>query len=405
VRAPRGLPKEDDMKVSTTVILVSCTAGPLLAQSSETLSVTAFMDIWQSGGYNDGSNGLPPVAYAFAAAPGQTLTFSSVTGTWSCGNDATPNGPDGTNSGSCDVGANSFTPSGTFSGLEMTDFTRPLVGMFLEDTLPASAPPTLRFYASDSSQGGIQTNFATLSPQIGQVFFIGDGKTGTGTGDIQAFNVPPKATHLYFGYVDLCNGVTTGCYSDNSGSMTVTFAISVCSFQVTNVTPEVQLADRAWATQAGMMLSWKTGKAIGAANAAAIADSIAPTTTEFATDYENGGVSGCAEADNCSISLADYTNFLSRLGITQADPAPSACGLAARLRNFGPMTIVTGTPTANFVHAMVLTGITGDGVASGAAVNLIDPDTGSIGAASLESLFLGIEAAVAAGWPEFVQFP
>jgi hypothetical protein len=69
------------------------------------------------------------------------------------------------------------------------------------------------------------------------------------------------------------------------------------------------------------------------------------------------------------------------------------------------MTIVTGTPTANFVHAMVLTGITGDGVASGAEVNLIDPDTGSIGAASLESLFLGIEAAVAAGWPEFVQFP
>ena len=90
------------MKVSTVLVtvfqavLVFGLAGTLLAQSSETLSVTAFMDIWQSGGYNDGSNGLPPVAYAFPAAPGQTLTFSSVTGTWSCGNDATPNGPDGT---------------------------------------------------------------------------------------------------------------------------------------------------------------------------------------------------------------------------------------------------------------------------------------------------------------------
>src|ERR1035438_10585214 len=28
------------------------------------------------------------------------------------------------NSGSCDVGANSFTPTGAFSGLKMTDFTR-----------------------------------------------------------------------------------------------------------------------------------------------------------------------------------------------------------------------------------------------------------------------------------------
>jgi hypothetical protein len=386
-------------------VLVFGLAGTLLAQSSETLSVTAFMDIWQSGGYNDGSNGLPPVAYAFPAAPGQTLTFSSVTGTWSCGNDATPNGPDGTNSGSCDVDANSFTPNGPFSGLEMTDFTRPLVGMFLEDALPASAPPTLRFYDSDSSQGGIQTNFAALSPQIGQVFFIGDGRTGTGRGAIQAFNVPPTATHLYFGYVDLCNGVTTGCYSDNSGSMTVTFAISVCSFQVSNVAPQVQLADRAWATQAGMMLSWKSGKSISGAAAAAIADSIAPTTTVFATDYANGAVSGCAEADNCSISLSDYTNLLSRLGITQADPAPSACGLAARLRDFGPMTIVTGTPTPNFVHAMVLTGVTGNGTTSGAAVNVIDPDTGTAASASLESLLLGLEAAVAAGWPEFVQFP
>jgi hypothetical protein len=69
------------------------------------------------------------------------------------------------------------------------------------------------------------------------------------------------------------------------------------------------------------------------------------------------------------------------------------------------MTLVTGTPTANLVHAVVLTGITGDGVASVAAVNLIDPDTGAVGTVSLESLLLGIEAATAAGWPEFVQFP
>ena len=367
---------------------------------------SAYMDIWQSGGYKDGSDGVPPVSYTFPAAPGQALTFSSVTRTWSCGNDATPNGPDGTDSGSCYVNVNNFVPVGPFSGLEMTDFSRPLVGMFLADTLPTSAPPTLRFYWSDSSPGGIQTNFATLSPQIGQVFFIGDGLTGTGTGAIQAFSVPSTATHLYLGYVDLCSaGGPPGCYSDNSGSMTATFAISECAFQVSDVTPQIQLADRAWATQAGIMVSWKSGKSISGAAAATIADSIAPATTVFAIDYADGGVPGCAELDDCSISLSDYTQFLSRLGITQADTTPSACGLAERLRKFRPMTIVTGTPTANFVPAEVLTGVTGDGTASGAAVNYIEPATGSAASVSFASLLLGIEAAVAAGWPEFVQFP
>ncbi|HUE22277.1 MAG TPA: papain-like cysteine protease family protein [Bryobacteraceae bacterium] len=367
--------------------------------------MSALMDIWQSGGYNDGSGGSAPAAYAFPAAPGQAFTFPSVTGTWTCNFGVPEYGPDGTTVPTCYTQASNFSATGPFSGLDLVDFQGPLVGMFLEDTLPASPPPTLRFYISDSSQGGIRTNLATLSPQIGQVFFIGDGRTGTGTGAIQVFDVPPTATHLYLGYADSCDYATPGCYGDNEGSMTATFAISACSFQVSNVTPQIQLAGRAWATQAGMMLSWKSGKLISGAAAAAIADSIAPTTTVFATDYANGGASGCAELDNCSISLSDYTNFLTRLGIIQVDSSPTVCGLAENLRKYGPATIVTGTPTPNFVHAVVLTGVTGDGTGSGSAVNLIDPDTGAASSVSLASLLLGIEAAQAAGWPEFVQFP
>jgi hypothetical protein len=305
----------------------------------------------------------------------------------------------------CFTQASNYSPTGPFSGLDLVDFQGPPVGMFLEDTLPASAPPTLRFYVGNSSFGGVQTNFATLGPQIGQVFFIGDGKTGTGTGAIQAFSVPPTATHLYLGYADSCDYATPGCYSDNEGSMTAAFAISACSFQVPNVTPQVQLADRAWATQAGIMLSWKSGKSINGAIAAAIADNVAPGTTVFASDYANGGVSGCAELDNCSISLDDYTNFLSRLGVTQVDSSPTVCGLAEHLRAFGPATLVTGTPTPNFVHAVVLTGVTGDGTGSGYAVNVIDSDAGAAASISLGSLLLDLEPAQAAGWPEFVQFP
>ncbi len=53
--------------LASLVIGFTC---PILAQSQQTLSVTAFMDIWQSGGYNDGSGGSPPAVYAFPAAPG-----------------------------------------------------------------------------------------------------------------------------------------------------------------------------------------------------------------------------------------------------------------------------------------------------------------------------------------------
>jgi hypothetical protein len=388
--------------------LVVCLGGPILAQSPQTLSVTAFMDIWQSGGYNDGSGGSPPAVYTFPAAPGQALTFSSVTGSWTCNYGVPQYGPDGTtstSSPSCYTQASNYSPTGPFSGLDLVDFQGPLVGMFLGDSLPASPPPTLRFYVSNISSGGVRTNFGVLSPQLGQVFFIGDGKTGTGTGAIQVFNVPPTATHLYLGYADSCDYATQGCYGDNEGSMTATFAISACSFQVSGVTPELQLTDRAWATQAGIMLSWKSGKPIGGAAAAAIADSKAPATTVFATDYADGAVSGCAELDDCSISLADYTNFLSRLGITRVDSSPTVCGLADNLRLYGPATIVTGTPTPNLVHAVVLTGITGDGTGSGSAVNVIDPDTGAASSMSLGSLLLALEPAQTAGWPEFVQFP
>jgi hypothetical protein len=102
-----------------------------------------------------------------------------------------------------------------------------MVGMFLENDLPASPPPALRFYFTDSSEGGIQTDFKTLAPQIGQVFYIGDGLTGTGIGSIQDFLVPATATHLYFGYISSCNptDIDPSCYSNHLGSLLAVFQI------------------------------------------------------------------------------------------------------------------------------------------------------------------------------------
>jgi len=207
--------------IKTLVISTLGLAAPLLAQV--TLPVSANMDIFRAGGYNDGSDGLAPAVYSFPAQALQTLTFSAVNGLWTCTPSVAQFGADGTTTGHC-AGRNFANPTGPFSGYNLTDFASGMVGMFLGDSLPTQPPPSLRFYVSNNADGGISTAFQTLQPAIGQVFFIGDGLTGTGAGSIQTFSIPSNATHLYLGFADSCTLTSTvpGCYSDNTGSLSVT---------------------------------------------------------------------------------------------------------------------------------------------------------------------------------------
>jgi hypothetical protein len=193
------------------------------AQEQPGVIVDATMDVFQAGGNIDNSRGSPPVTLHFVAREWSYLTFRSMLGSWTCQNGTPDYGPDGETSGYCLTagGATSFPSIGLLSGYRATDFVGPLVGVFLADTLPASPPSSLVFHVGNSSEGGIPTDFRILNPEIGQVFFIGDGLTGTGTGAIQAFVIPPAATHLYLGYVDSCMGTNKtcpGCYGDNVGS-------------------------------------------------------------------------------------------------------------------------------------------------------------------------------------------
>jgi hypothetical protein len=216
------------------LLLCLTSVGALNAQNAGiTVFVSAFTDIYQSGGYNDnaGQGAILPLAYVFPAGPGQVLTFLSVTGEWTCNVSTNlPYTADGTTNpmGSCYPRAN-ISPIGPFSGYDNTDYQGAMVGMFLECGLPTTVAPTLRFYVNDGSQGGIKTDFEVLQPEIGQVFFVGDGLTGTGTGNHQMFLVPPTATHLYLGYVDSCSSSgfgSPGCYFDNGGAITAVFSIT-----------------------------------------------------------------------------------------------------------------------------------------------------------------------------------
>jgi hypothetical protein len=52
--------------VATTILPISLVLlGLLQAQTTATLSVSAHMDIWQSGSYIDGSDGVPPAVFTF----------------------------------------------------------------------------------------------------------------------------------------------------------------------------------------------------------------------------------------------------------------------------------------------------------------------------------------------------
>jgi hypothetical protein len=212
--------------VFITLIVSLLAAISLPAQDQVSLTVDATMDIYRAGGYNDGSDGIAPAVFTFPASPWRTMTFPAVSGAWAC-NSGPLYGADGAtaSSPSCFNVSNITGPVGTFPGFQGTDFGGALVGVFLGDTLPTSALATLRFYFSNSSQGGIQTDFLTLSPKVGQVFFVGDGLTGTGTGTLQRFVVPAGATHLYLGYIDSCTQTTPGvpgCFTGNAGSLSVT---------------------------------------------------------------------------------------------------------------------------------------------------------------------------------------
>lgn len=176
------------------------------------MTVSGQANIFGSG-YGDapaagGGGGVVPVEIGIASGTTH-FTFFATGAVSPIG--STTNGPDGGNLASGTTDLNSLR---SISGIVNSDATMFLVGVFLSDSVPGSAPSRLDFTGNSS--------FATLSPELGQTFFIGDGLTGTGTGDSQEFYVPTGATRLFLGFADgfSFNG-NPGWYGDNTGSLEV----------------------------------------------------------------------------------------------------------------------------------------------------------------------------------------
>ena len=89
-----------------------------------------------------------------------------------------------------------------------------------------------------------------MSPQLRQVFFVGDGRTGTGSGTVQQFVVPAGATRLFLASSD---GI--GANYNNFGSFAVVVTDSVVAAAVAADIP----VDAPWALSITMLLLLAAG--------------------------------------------------------------------------------------------------------------------------------------------------
>jgi len=137
----------------------------------------------------------PVLVTGISLIPGTAITFTNVTG--SVNNDAgvPTSPPDGDPSILVTTAAfegGNQSPN-NIAGFINTPVSA-LAGVFLGPSLPTANPAPSSI---DFGPAGVGTNFLSLDPMLQQAFFIGDGLTGNGTGEVQTFVVPAGATRLF----------------------------------------------------------------------------------------------------------------------------------------------------------------------------------------------------------------
>lgn len=128
-------------------------------------------------------------------------------------------GPEGNNADCSGASCSDLLSFGGISGYYGPEGA--LVGVFLDDSVPSSSPPArLNF-----STTGLGRDFLSLSPLLGQVFYIGNGVT-TG-GIFQQFIAPSGATRVFFSIPDGFGfDGAPGAYDDNDGAYRIRVGIN-----------------------------------------------------------------------------------------------------------------------------------------------------------------------------------
>lgn len=183
------------MKRSVNVVRGLVLAGMLVGSAAQAITVPGTSD-FKLAGMPDGATassgdvapGQSPVLALDGLVAGTWLTFSVsiIQPVGHCAGCTAPT-PDG-------GGVYGNTPENGISSL--TAPINSLVGVFLGPDAPDGSPPpaSLDFGASGA------LDFTSLSPELKQSFFIGDGLTSGGV--VQSFVVPVGATRLFLGTQD-----------------------------------------------------------------------------------------------------------------------------------------------------------------------------------------------------------
>jgi hypothetical protein len=219
---------------ATALLLLAAPAA--LAVDLGTVPVSGTSNLWGAGHDvppdpgSTGGGSLPP-GLSLMSGTQRTIRFSGATGTVDYGGCCVPSPPDGE--------AIALVALAIYGGIAGPEINRAhhLAGVFLTDAEPVDPAPAA-LLIDDVSFGGV-------APQVGQIFFVGDGLTGEGAGATQSFQVPDSATRLFLGYMDCFTPCTVpGGYSDNSGEVSIDVELTGSITQ--SVVPAPALA--AWAS-------------------------------------------------------------------------------------------------------------------------------------------------------------
>lgn len=201
----------------TLALLLAAALPTWAAAQSGSVNVDAQSNIFGYGltapDPGGGGGGIVAPVVALDAGMGRTITFAaSGTAGWA---NALLNGPDGGNFSS-NTNIPSVGPISGYSG----PLSGHLVGVFIEaGDISALSAPGAASYADLASYG-----LASYTPALRQVFFIGDGLTGTGSGATQVFHIPDGAGKLVLGIADAAGfNAQAGFYNDNVGAYSVSF--------------------------------------------------------------------------------------------------------------------------------------------------------------------------------------
>lgn len=167
-----------------------------------------------TGPNNASSPGMISLSPANIQA-GQAVLFDSVTGTVANDGSTTPVNPDGNTGWIVNLGtANGIGASNwPLSVNGVSNIKAPMsamIAVFLNDNAPNStSAPTALDFSTEASR-----DFTSISPQLKQVFFVGNGRRSNG--EAQQFIVPEGATRLFIGNMDAWQ------WNDNTGGFTAT---------------------------------------------------------------------------------------------------------------------------------------------------------------------------------------